>query len=135
MVAVAAGELHREFSSISSMSFEALSHLRSVVEAFSRRDFRFRPLLSVLAVHLDSACIFHWLYLPTARLLSAGRTSACQCRLRITFICTAGRGNLELLQILCKAAEKARGRVQLQTLLSSGFSRGDSALMCACSFG
>ncbi|KAK9802701.1 hypothetical protein WJX73_008750 [Symbiochloris irregularis] len=47
----------------------------------------------------------------------------------------AGRGNIELLQALCKAAEKARGKAQLRNLLNSGYARGDSALMCACSFG
>ena len=47
----------------------------------------------------------------------------------------AGRGNLVLLEALCNAAEKSRGKPQLQNLLNSGAARGDSALLSACSFG
>lgn len=47
----------------------------------------------------------------------------------------AGRGNPVLVEALCIAAERARGKTQLRVLLNSGAARGDSALMSACSFG
>ena len=40
-----------------------------------------------------------------------------------------------MLEALCSAAERSRGRQQLQLLLNAGAARGDSALMSACSFG